>query len=89
MCCGGVQVLAERPTTDGRREFLVQCLDDHDDAWVHERDMAADVIEDWELGLEVAQAEALEDMVEDKLARKFRVCLCSPHATWGHSDQAI
>ncbi|KAF5840488.1 hypothetical protein DUNSADRAFT_16579 [Dunaliella salina] len=67
------EVLAEQPTPDGKRELLCQFLDGRDDAWVHERDVSPEVIEDYEAGMEVAEALEVEDMVEANYERKFKV----------------
>ena len=54
-----------RATPDGTgREFLVSFGDGRDDEWVPERNVSADVLEDYLAGLEYAVAEEVLDVVQ-------------------------
>lgn len=67
-------VLEERPgAEEGEREFLVQFKDAAPDAWVPERDLAPDVIEDWDAGIERVEVTALLDVVQWGTERQFLV----------------
>lgn len=66
---------------DGPREFLVQFTDGRDDEWVAEQDMAADVLEDYDAGLEYATAQEVLDVVQVGTERRFKV-------SWGDSYPA-
>lgn len=57
-------MLAERRAADGSRELLVSWADGKEDSWVHERDVSASLLEDWEHGYEHAPAAAVLDMVQ-------------------------
>jgi len=66
-------IMEERRGSDGKREFLVAFTDGREDAWVHERDVSAAVLEDYEAGLEYAEAVAIVDMVQVGTERKFKI----------------
>ncbi|KAK9833510.1 hypothetical protein WJX84_006217 [Apatococcus fuscideae] len=42
-----------------QREFLVKFSDGHEDCWVREKDMARDLIDDFDAGRELAEADAI------------------------------
>lgn len=56
------KVVEARTATNGKKEYLVQWMDGSEDSWVKQADMAKDVIEDFEAGLEYAAAESLTKM---------------------------
>lgn len=56
------KVLEARTLANGKKEFLVQWMDGSEDSWVKQSDMAKDVIDDFEAGLEYAAAECLTKM---------------------------
>ncbi|KAI8473098.1 MAG: major facilitator superfamily domain-containing protein [Monoraphidium minutum] len=67
-------ILEERPGgEEGEREFLVQFKDGSPDAWVPERDVAPDVLEDYNVGLERAEVAAVVDMLQWGTERQFLV----------------
>jgi len=66
-------VLEERTTPSGEKEYLVQFRDESPDSWVSERDMAEDVLSDWQQGLETAAVATLLDMKEYGTEREFLV----------------
>eukprot|EP00798_Chlamydomonas_sp_ICE-L_P014313 gene14313-20296_t len=66
-------LLDVRLRDDGNREFLVQFEDGRDDEWVEERNIAPDVLEDFDTGLEYAKAEAVVDIVQVRTERRFKV----------------
>lgn len=43
------------------REFLVKFTDGHEDCWLSERDLAQDLIDDFDAGRELAEAEAITE----------------------------
>ncbi len=47
-----------------KREFLVKFSDGHEDCWVLEKDMAQDLIDDYDASRELAEA---EDIIEQRL----------------------
>ena len=49
------------------------CQDESPDSWVSERDMAEDVLSDWQQGLETAAVATLLDMKEFGTEREFLV----------------
>ncbi|PNW84345.1 hypothetical protein CHLRE_04g231026v5 [Chlamydomonas reinhardtii] len=67
-------VLNCRATPDGTgREFLVSFGDGRDDEWVPERNVSADVLEDYLAGLEYAVAEEVLDVVQVRTERRFKI----------------
>ncbi|KAG2452266.1 hypothetical protein HYH02_003290 [Chlamydomonas schloesseri] len=67
-------VLNSRATPDGAgREFLVSFGDGRDDEWVPERNVSADVLEDYLAGLEYARAEEILDVVQVRTERRFKI----------------
>eukprot|EP00955_Chlamydomonas_euryale_P054599 355892-Chlamydomonas_euryale.AAC.7 len=79
MCSGRrllcvAQILNARRRDDGSREFLVSFEDGADDEWVDEADVAPDVIEDWDAGVEYAVAREVVDIVQVGTERRFKVC---------------
>jgi len=55
------------------REFLVQFADGYPDAWVPERDVAQDLLDDWDKGLEQAACARLIDARQYGTARAYLV----------------
>lgn len=55
---------AEASTSKPQRQFLVAFADGRDDEWVDEANMSAEVIEDWEGGIEYGRAEEVLDVVQ-------------------------
>ncbi|KAG2427506.1 hypothetical protein HXX76_012439 [Chlamydomonas incerta] len=69
-----VNVLNSRATPDGTgREFLVAFPDGRDDEWVPERNVSADVLDDYLAGLEYATAEEVLDVVQVRTERRFKI----------------
>ncbi|KIZ02150.1 Signal recognition particle protein, chloroplastic [Monoraphidium neglectum] len=67
-------ILEEREgAEEGEKEYLVQFKDGAPDAWVPERDVAPDVIEDWQAGMERVQVAAVEDVLQWGTERQFLV----------------
>lgn len=63
----------EEKTEPTTREFLVQFADGRDDEWISEQDMAPDVIEDFDAGLEYSAARSILDVVQLGTERRFKV----------------
>ena len=57
----------------GEREFLVAFRDGAPDAWLPERDVAADLVEDWDAGMERAEVAEVVDLVQWGTERQFLV----------------
>lgn len=66
-------ILDVRKNEDGTRDFLVQWADGAEDSWVAESYLAEDVIEDYEQGLEYAEAECIVEMKRKGDARQYLV----------------
>ncbi|GLC39901.1 Signal recognition particle 43 kDa protein, chloroplastic [Pleodorina starrii] len=68
-------VLNMRTAPDGTREFLVSfpAEDGRDDEWVSERNVGAEVLEDFLAGLEYGQAAEVLDVVQVRTERRFKV----------------
>jgi len=58
---------------NGEREYLIQWPDDCDDSWVPEKDIAEDVREDFEKGLEYAEVDEILDRKIRKSERLYLV----------------
>ncbi|KAG1668488.1 hypothetical protein FOA52_005261 [Chlamydomonas sp. UWO 241] len=67
------KILNARKRGDGQRELLVSFADGRDDEWINEADVAADIIEDWDAGIEYATARAVVDVVQVGTERRFKV----------------
>ncbi|KAK9828851.1 hypothetical protein WJX72_002407 [[Myrmecia] bisecta] len=68
-----IQILDARTTDNGTREFLVQWPDGVEDSWVAEKFVAEDVIEDYDEGLEYANAECILDVRQKGDQRTYLV----------------
>jgi signal recognition particle protein len=66
-------ILRARPTPAGSREFLVTWPDGRDDSWVPQSDLAQDVVDDFDAGLEYAPAASLLRERRRGDAREFLV----------------
>ncbi|GFH08457.1 ANK_REP_REGION domain-containing protein [Haematococcus lacustris] len=70
---GITAILDERKADDGSREFLVSFSDGREDGWVAQRNVAADILADYEAGLEYRRARAIVDMVQVGTERRFKI----------------
>ncbi|GIL63260.1 hypothetical protein Vafri_17365 [Volvox africanus] len=68
-------VLNMRTNPDGSREFLVSFPpeDGRDDEWVPERNVGAEVLEDFLAGLEYGEAAEVLDVVQVRTERRFKI----------------
>ncbi|EFJ47094.1 hypothetical protein VOLCADRAFT_105313 [Volvox carteri f. nagariensis] len=68
-------ILNMRTAPDGSREFLVSFPpeDGRDDEWVSERNVGADLLEDYLAGLEYGAAAEVLDVVQIRTERRFKI----------------
>lgn len=70
-------ILDVRSSEDGTRDFLIQWPDGSEDSWVNEKDVAEDVVEDYDKGLEYAEADCILEMKKKGDARRYQIrCGC-------------
>lgn len=68
-----VALLDSRVDNEGQQQYLVQYSDGRDDEWLPASCLAADVVEDYELGLEYTTALEVLDVVQIGMDRKFKI----------------